>query len=149
MKGFVKLHNKRNFTHLPNSSVRELLSDFIVGSSNKTIAEKRQEIFKRFQHFYASPVNNTAQTNWYRDKYYSELFLVDEDGLHYNFSEPDSISKTGGNGSALEHANCHQITPEEAVYYSGLSFVLEMIGQPIFVSMGFFFNSVAACILYR
>ena len=67
-----------------------------------------------------------------------------------NYTKDDGAFVGLGNGAIEESDDpCHLISNEEAKSYENIAFQLELIVQPMFICIGFIFNTIAISVLRR
>ena len=67
---------------------------------------------------------------------------------NYQMAENGIPDVVHGDANKVEDP-CHLITDEESMSYQDIAFQLELIVQPIFICIGFIFNTVAINVLRR
>ena len=96
-----------------------------ISSNNQNVPWNHQEIFKKF----LGPGKYKIMSN--------ETMVGD--------TNVDLIRKT-----TEQHEDpCHLITNEEMITYENVAFFLELVVQPIFICIGFVFNTIAINVLRR
>ena len=126
-------------------------------SENDTVSEiKKENLFEKYQSLLPSYLS-LADVNPYsmNDSLHSNRTIPTYPDYNYdsNLSQNtiindlfEDVTDTGTSGIADP---CHLITGEEAASYQTIAFHLELIVQPIFVFIGFGFNTIAINILSR
>ena len=117
---------------------------------------KKEDLFEKYQSLLPSYVsladvnpyslNSSWNTNrtipLYTDYNY-------DPNLQKNHIIGDLFEDVGGASTSGTTDPCHLITSDEAASYQNIAFQLELIVQPIFVFIGFGFNTIAINILRR
>ena len=98
----------------------------------------------KIDHFNDTSWNHAGGLYNNPDYGYDSVFL--NNSLMHDLFEDTGIARTSAEAAETP---CHLITSEEAESYENIAFQLELIVQPIFVIIGFSFNTVAINILRR
>ena len=128
-------------------------------SDNPTDSDINKEtLFKTYQTIFPSYVSLGDTGSYFRNSSWNDTDNI-PNYLEYNYD--DAFAKSPPIGDLFEDAGssnissksaetpCHLITSEEAESYENIAFKLELIVQPIFVIIGFSFNTIAINILRR
>ena len=117
---------------------------------------KKEDLFEKYQNLLPSYLS-LADVNPYslNSSWNSNRTIP----LYPDYSYDPNLSKNQIIGDLFENVDgasssgtadpCHLITSDEAASYQNIAFQLELIVQPIFVFIGFGFNTIAINILSR
>ena len=132
----------------------EALGAISENSSDSKI--KKEELFEKYQNLLPSYLS-LADVNPYsmNDSWSSNRSIPS----YPDYSYDSNLSRNSIIGDLFEDVSseatsgitdpCHLITGEEAASYQNIAFQLELVVQPIFVFIGFGFNTIAINILSR
>ena len=127
-----------------------------MSENNSDSKIRKEELFEKYQNLLPSYlslsdvnpafINGSWSSNRTIPTYpdYSYDSNLAKNPMITDLFEDMSVPATSENGDP-----CHLITGDEAASYQNIAFQLELIVQPIFVVIGFGFNTIAINILSR
>ena len=151
-------HNIPSFMSVFHSVFFEQMADLesLRETSDNSSYNKiyKEELYKRYQNLLPSyfslgdttPYQNSSSLN---DRGYNFFDYNYNSNVNTNMTAGDVFEDAGSNSISGEGDPCHLISNDEAESYQNIAFQLELIVQPIFVIIGFGFNTVAINILRR
>ena len=154
--------NNSSFMNLFHSLLFEEMADLAALENTKSFNDSQNSILTR-KRFHAAFANLFPKFNPVKyNPFVNPKHIENPINMLPSYKNPELFSSlahhqsnqhrfSGIQNETTEQIEdpCHLITSEESERYEDIAFVLELIIQPIFICIGFLFNTIAISVLRR